>query len=117
MHICTAMSAILHIFILFLGALSPLPDGNIAHGASLEKTISHVRTQKTHQLRDDPSLLVWEFQEDVDDENQYSPWTPNRTRHSKKTGYFFKQHKASKRSVSTNIVGPSRYKRFCNYRI
>jgi hypothetical protein len=117
MHICIVMSAILHIFFIFLGALSPLPDGNVGHGASQVKTISHVHQQNTHQLKDDPNLLVWEIQEDVDDENQNSPWTPNRTRNSQKINYFFKQHKASKKSVSTNIVGPSRYKRFCNYRI
>jgi len=117
MHICTAMSAILHIFFVILWGFSSIPEGNMSHSASLEQSIHQVSKQGKSQLAENQTLLIWEVQEDVDDENQDTSWTPVRTQDSKKTYYFFKQTKASKKYLSKIIVGPSRYTRFCNYRI
>ncbi len=117
MHFCATMSAILHIFFILLWDFSSVPEGNVAHGTSLEKSFHQVNKQGKSQLADNQSLLIWEVQEDLDDENQDPSWTLIRSRFSQKTYGFFKHDNASKKFLSTIIVGPSLYTRFCNYRI
>ena len=111
------MSALFRIFALCFWILSSPQEAKCAHVFAPLTSKQEINKQGIHSISDNPSLLVWEFQEDADDENHDSLWTSGCIKAPKKDYYFFAQKNVQGKYISQAFVGVSRFMRFCNYRI